>query len=272
LAAVAPGLSEALAARGATVVESWEEAGRSYALADSPAGRLFGRSSREPGDVAVFEHEAAVRALLGDEGAARAPRVLASGSDWMLEEAVTAESFGGPEHVALVAEAAARIQDLELPQAPALVPHGRSRRAGRLRLLRGPLSMRDIGRAKRILAASELPLVAIHGDFHPGNVLIEKGAAWVVDWELSGRGPAGSDLLHFSSVVADPEDSEALHEAAQDLVGPGKRAEVLRLRYAMFVRAVAAKLATPMSFDRDPQGAARLIERLPEIRREAGVA
>lgn len=263
---LAPGLAEALSARGATVLESWDEGSRSYALAESPEGRLFGRSSTEPADIAVFEHEAAARALFG-----RAPRVLASGAGWMLEEAVAPEPFGGAGHVALVVDAAARIQGLELPPAPPRMAHGSTRSLRRLRLLVGPLPVRDLRQAKRILETEELPLVTTHGDFHPRNVLIEEGVAWVVDWELSGRGPVGSDLLHFAAVVDDPADSEALTAAALELAGPEQRAEILRLRYAIFVRAAAAKLATPMGFDRDPAGARRLIERLPEIRGQAGL-
>ena len=117
------------------------------------------------------------------------------------------------------------------------------------------------------MAELRLPLVTTHGDFHPGNVLISSGAAWVVDWELSGHGPAGFDLLLFGSTV-ESEDRERLLEAAVELAGD--RREAQRLAYAVLVRAAAAKLSSAQPFDRDPEGAKRLLALLPAARQAAG--
>ena len=244
----------------------WSEGARSYLLAASPEGRLFGRASRNPADAAMLEHEAAVRGIVGAEGALRAPPVLERGSDWLLETAIDPEPFGGTAHVELVAAAAERLQGLELPALPGRPGRGRAR--ARLRLLTSPLPVADLRRARRLLAETRLRSVTTHGDFHPGNVLIRGGAAWVVDWELAGHGPAGSDLLHFASTVDNPEDRERLLEAAVQLAGD--RSEALRLAYAVLVRATAAKLSAAQPFDRDPEGANRLLALLPAARQAAG--
>jgi thiamine kinase-like enzyme len=110
--------------------------------------------------------------------------------------------------------------------------------------------------------------VTIHGDFHPGNVLISADAAWVVDWELCSHGPAASDLLHFGSTVESAEDRERLLEAAIELAGD--RSEAQRLAYAVLVRATAAKLSAAQPFDRDPEGAERLLALLPAARQASG--
>lgn len=265
LDAVPPGLAEALEHREADLERGWWEASRSYLFATSPEGRLFGRASRDPADAAVLEHEAAVREIVGIEGPLRAPPVLDRGPDWLLEAAIGPEPFGGAAHVELVAAAATRLPDLELPELPRRSGRGRAR--NRLRLLASPLPVADLRRARRIMAELRLPLVTTHGDFHPGNVLISGGAAWVVDWELCGHGPAGSDLLLFGCTVESAEDRERLLETAVELAGD--RSEALRLAYAVLVRAAAAKLSAAQPFDRDPEGAERLLALLPAARQAA---
>jgi hypothetical protein len=265
--AIPPGLTEALERRGAKLERGWWEGSRSYLFATSSEGRLFGRASRDPADVAVLEHEVAVREIVGVEGPLRAPPVFEHGRDWLLEAAIESEPFGGVVHVELVVAAAERLRGLELPELPRCPGRGRAR--ARLRLLASPLPVADLRRARRIMAELRLPLVTTHGDFHPGNVLISGGAAWVVDWELCGHGPAGSDLLLFGSTVDGAEDRERLIEAAVELAGD--RSEALRLAYAVLVRAAAAKLSAAQPFDRDPEGAKRLLALLPASRQAAGV-
>ena len=264
--AIPPGLAEALERRGAKLERGWREGARSYLFASSPEGRLFGRASGDPADAATLEHEAAVRGIVGAEGPLRAPPVLERGMDWLLEAAIEPEPFGGVAHVELIAAAAERLQALGLPELPPRPEPGRAR--ARLRLLASPLPLADLRRARRVMAEIRLPSVTTHGDFHPGNVLISGGAAWVVDWELSGHGPAGSDLLLFGSTVESAEDRERLLEAAVELAGD--RGEALRLSYAVLVRATAAKLSAAQPFDRDPDGAKRLLGLLPAARRAAG--
>ena len=263
---IPPGLAEALERRGAKLERGWQEGSRSYLFASSPEGRLFGRASRDPVDAAMLEHEVAVREVVGAEGPLRAPPVLERGTDWLLETAIEAEPFGGASHVELVVAAAERLRGLELPELPPRLERGRAR--ARLRLLASPLPVADLRRARKIMAELRLPSVTTHGDFHQGNVLINGGAAWVVDWELSGHGPAGSDLLLFGWTVESVEDRERLLEAAVELAGD--RGEALRLAYAVLVRAAAAKLSAAQPFDRDPEGAKTLLALLPAARRAAG--
>ena len=264
--AIPSGLAEALERRGAKLERAWWEGARSYLFAASPEGRLFARASRDPADSSMLEHEVAVREIVGAEGPLRAPPVLERGPDWLLETAIEPEPFGGAAHVELVAAAAERLQALDLPELQARPQRGSFR--ARLRLLGSPLPVADLRRARRVLAESRLPLITTHGDFHPGNVLISGGAAWVVDWELCGHGPAGADLLHFAATVDSTADRERLLEAAVELAGD--RDEALLLAYAVLVRASAAKLSAAQPFDRDPEGAKKLLAVLPAARRAAG--
>lgn len=246
---------------------TWREHLRGYLFAESPEGRLFGRWSDDPDDRDTLTHEAEIRKLVGTEGPLRAPPVLGRGTGWLLEAAVDPEPCDGPECIDAVAAAAERLAELELPPAP-----GASQRGGRLltrvRILRSPLPLRDLRAARRTLADPGLPTVTSHGDFHAGNVLVQDGAAWVVDWELSGRRPAGYDLMQFWATLEHPEDRERLFEAA--VASIGARSELLRLRYALVVRTIAGKLAAPMTFDRDREGADKLLALLPGLRTEAG--
>jgi hypothetical protein len=264
-------LAEALARRGAEVERRWDEALRSYLFAAAPGGPLFARMSADPDDVAVLEHEAAAREVVGTEGPLRAPPVLERGPNWLLVEAVEPVRCEGAERSVAVAAAAAAAALLELPPAP---PRG-GRRNSRLRTgarrLRSPLSFRDLRTARRTLADPGLPAVTSHGDFHRGNVLIKDGVAWVVDWELSGMRPAGYDLMQFWATLERPDDRERLFEAAAAIVGAPRRPALLALRHALVVRAIAGKVAGPMSFDRDEAGARELLAQLPALRAEAGL-
>jgi hypothetical protein len=270
LDALPAGLAEALARRGAEVERRWDEPPRSYLFAAAPGGALFARMSVDPADVAVLEHEAAVRGLVGGEGPLRAPPVLERGPDWLLEEAIEPEPCEGAERIDVVAAAAAAIAQLELPLAPARSGGSRASLRTRARMLRSPLPLRDLRAARRTLADPGLPTVTSHGDFHRGNVLVKGGAAWVVDWELSGLRPAGYDLMQFWATLERPDDRERLFEAAVETVG-GARQALLALRHALVVRTIAGKLAGPKDFDRDPAGAHELLALLPVLRAEAGL-
>jgi Phosphotransferase enzyme family len=252
------------------VQRTWREHLRGYLFADSPDGRLFGRWSEDPQDEATLAHEAAMREIVGTDGPLRAPPVLERAAGWLLEEAVDPEPCEGPEAIDAVAAAAEFIPQLELPLAPARAGRGRSLRT-RARILRSPLPLRELRAARRTLADPGLPPVTSHGDFHRGNVLVHDGAAWVVDWELSGRRPAGYDLMQFWATLERAEDRERLFEAAVVVVGPTHRPALLRLRHALVVRTIAGKFAAPMAFDRDRRGAHDLLELLPGIREEAGL-
>ena len=250
---------------------TWREHLRGYLLADSAAGRLFGRWSDDPADAPTLAHEAAVREVVGTSGPLRAPAVLERSVDWLLEQAVDSEPCQGPDCIDAVAAAGEKIAQLELPPAP-----GRSGPRGvsmltRLRILRSPLPLHDLRASRRTLADSGLLQVTSHGDFHRGNVLVQDGAAWVVDWELSGKRPAGYDLMQFWATLEAAEDREYLFELAVSSIGADRRGELLRLRHALVVRTIAGKLAGPRAFDRDLGGARDLLALLPALRAEAGL-
>ena len=240
-------------------------------FAAAPGGPLFARMSVEPADAAMLEHEAVVREVVGTDGPLRAPAVLERGPNWLLEEAVDPEPCRGAERVDLVAAAAEAIALLELPPAPTGAGRRMAKARTRARMLRSTLRLRDLRAARRTLADPGLPAITSHGDFHQGNVLVNEGAAWVVDWELSGLRPAGYDLMQFWATLERPEDRERLFEAAVATVGRARRPALLALRHALVVRTIAGKVAGPKAFDRDPAGAHDLLELLPELRAEAGL-
>jgi hypothetical protein len=252
------GLREALA--GAEVEQAWREGPRTYLR----AGEVFARFSLAEEDVPVFEHEARVRGLVGETGALRAPPILAHGRGWLLERQVVSQDEG----VEVVIAAAAAIAHLELPAPPAKTgaqPAHALRR--RLRLLRHPRLAPELARSSRLLAASRLPEVTTHGDFHPGNVLRAGGGGWVIDWELNGRGPAGSDLMRYWATIDDPADRERLYEGALELTGD--ELELARLRYAVAAVTVADRLTHAERTAGDLESGKALLGRLPQLRAAA---
>lgn len=267
------GLREALADRNASVERARRLHRRVYVHAQSGAGRLFARYSLDPRDVPFFVHEAAVRRIVGVDGPLRAPNVLARGESWLLEPEIAHRPGAGRVYVETVAAAAERLAALQLPVPPHWRITGGS--GARLRrtavLARSPLPLADLWRSKRLREESRLPQVTSHGDFHRENVLFADDAAWVVDWELSGRRPFGYDLMQHWATLSDPSDREALFEAAVALAGEVQRGELLRLRYALVVTTLANYLASPMPFDRDPEEAHTLLQLLPDVRAEAGL-
>jgi len=256
-------LRDALAERGAEVEAAWREGPRAYL----PAGELFARYSLADVDVPVFEHEARVRALVGESGPLRAPAVLAQGPGWLLERRVVPHE----EPVEVVVAAAVELARLDLP-APPVAPRRRLSLAPvrrRLRLAGRPRLAAEVARARRLLAASPLPEVTTHGDFHPANVLRSGAAAWVIDWELAGRGPAGSDLLRYWATLRDPAERDVVWAGALEL---GDELELARLRYAVAVLIAADKLSHPQELNRDDAGGTNLLALLPELRAAARLA
>jgi hypothetical protein len=255
-----PGLRAALADRGAEVEHAWREGPRAYLA----AGELFARYSSAELDLAVLEHEAQVREIVGEEGPLRAPAVLARGPGWLLERRVAPQD----EPVELVVAAALELARLELPVLPSPPRRRRSlaplRR--RARLLGHVRLAAELGGARRLLAASRLPQVTTHGDFHPGNVLRAGGATWVIDWELTGRGPAGYDLMRYWSTLPVAGERERLYAAALEHL---PEAELARLRYAVAVLTAVDKLSHPAAMNRDAEGAGTLLALLPELRAAA---
>ena len=263
------GLRAALSARDAQLGELWREGARAYGRADSSEGALFLRWSAHAADRAVLAHEASTRDAVGAEGPLRSPPVLARGEGWLLERAVTDGPLAGVAAIGAVVAAADELAGLALPPLTgrrARDPVAVARR--RLRSLRTPVG-RDLLAARRLLARSPLPEVTSHGDFHRGNLLLDAGRPWVVDWELLARRPACFDLMQLWATLDDATDRERLLEAAVALVGEGRRRHVLELRYVLLVRTIVAKLAPTAAFHADPEGGQALVALLPEVRAAA---
>jgi streptomycin 6-kinase len=251
------GLRRALAERGAEVEYAWREGPRVYLR----AGAVFARFSEAEGDVPVLEHEARVRALLGEQGPLRAPPVLAQGTGWLVERQVVPKD----EPVETVVAAALELAGLELPSLPP-TPGRRLSLAvlqRRARLVARPRFAAELARARRLLASSRLPQATSHGDFHPGNVLRAEGAAWVIDWELAGHAPLGYDLMRYRATLTDPDERARVDAGALELTGD--ELELARLRYAVAVLTAADKLSHPQRLNRDEAGAAALLAELPEL-------
>jgi len=100
-----PGLTAALAERGAPVDRIEEEGARRYVA----AGPWFGRCTTAAADEPSFAHEVAVRAVVGGELPLRAPEIVASGPGWTLEPAVPRRPPAGPAAVEATIAAARRL-------------------------------------------------------------------------------------------------------------------------------------------------------------------
>ena len=259
-------LADALAARGAVVVSVWREPPRAYVRAKTPDTSVFARYTTDHRDEATLAHEVEVRRIIGSRHDLRAPAILERGSSWLLEQAVASEPCAGAPAIDAIAAAAAALPELRLHDGPARRNvRGLASVRRTVRLAHSPLPVRDQLAARRVLARPDLPLVTSHGDFHTNNVLLAEGTAWVVDWELSGRAPAGFDLMQMWATLEREDDRERLFEAAVRQVGRRRRWELSRLRYAVVVRTLAGLLSGP-EFERDPVVARRLLALLPEMR------
>jgi hypothetical protein len=255
--------------RQATIEVSWRENQRAFARTKSPEGGLFARYSEDPADAPRFEHETAVRAVVGAAGALRTPPVIAEGRGWRIEQAINAmEPWAGPAAVDAAVAAAAEIPALVLPEAPRDAG-GAWRLDALLRIARaafGPIAFGDLRAARRMLAETELPTVTCHRDFHPKNILVDDGGVWVIDWERASFGPEGLDLMRLWTSLAEPEDRERIFEHAVELAGQGRRHDLERLRFAVAVAEASGLHTARNPFDRDDAALARLVELIPSLR------
>ena len=267
-----PGLLAALREREPVVERLSDHRPRFHVRLRTAEGPLFAWYSHHPDDNDALSHELAVRGAIGTHGVLRSPPVLAHGDNWRLERMVTPEPLAGHSTIGLVVEAWRHLAQLDLPRRR---PTGRAasrpamlRRRGRLLL--SPLPTSDVLRAKRLGQRSTLPTVTSHGDFHLAHVLPHDQAVWVIDWELSGRAPFGSDLMQLWASLPDAEDRGILLDAALGLITPAERGELHRLRYVALVRRISSKLTELQRFgSRDPEDARVLLELLPEARAAA---
>jgi streptomycin 6-kinase len=262
-------LVAALSALGAVIGSLWREGRRAYVKAESATVPLFARYSTDPADVPVLEHEANVRRIVGQDGALRTPPVLDAGNGWLIEARKDAQLLTGDQAVDAVLAAAGDLSQRELPR----LEHNGARAAAfvetarrRLNLALSALSVRDVMRARTIVADSPLPPVTSHGDLHIDNVLMSDGRVWVIDWEMTGRRPAGYDLMQFWATLPDERDRSRLWTGAVELVGNKYERPLAALRYALAVRTIANKLCSPAKIHRDRDGARRLLALLPALR------
>lgn len=262
-----PDLVHALSRHNAAIVFSWREGLRAFAHAQSPERRLFIRYSDDPADRNNYEYDAAVRTSVGHDRALRVPSVLESGPGWMIEHGVRAEPWDGGVAVDAAIAAAADLPTLCLPERPA---RGNVSRFAILRRIAqgaaGPIGLHELRAAQRELSSTALPTVACHRDFHPKNILVEDGVAWVIDWERAAPGPLGLDLMRLWTSLGDPDDRARVFEHAVDLTGAAHRPALERLRHAVAVAEANGLHAARNPFDRDDRTLARLIALLPELR------
>jgi hypothetical protein len=248
LDALPRGLAAALARRDALIEEIWREGQRIFFHARAESGRLFGRYSRDPRDEIRYAYELTARRTVGAKGYLRAPAVLEQGPGWLLESAVEPEPCRGAYAVDTVVAAASALADLRLPEPPPeLSSDGRWRKRLRtvLRIRSLPFGYTDYRLARHLLASCPLAQVTSHGDFRPENVLLQGGAAWVVDWEEAGRRPAGYDLMQFWAELERGVDRERLFASTLELVGIRRRRELERLRFAVVITGLAERAPVP---------------------------
>jgi hypothetical protein len=90
-----------------------------------------------------------------------------------------------------------------------------------------------IGRAADLPAATailaSLPSTLLHGDVHPGNVLVDAGRATLIDWGGSRVGPAALDLANL--VTADSADVARYAATWRERTGQPLPAETVELGY-----------------------------------------
>jgi aminoglycoside phosphotransferase (APT) family kinase protein len=110
----------------------------------------------------------------------------------------------------------------------------RARRYGRL-LADLHLRLRTVDAFTVDLATFEPPEALVHGDLHPGNVLLADGGAVVIDWEGARVGPADADtaLAWLLTEVAEIDDV------------PRPVRPVLRLVRRTFVKALLGRTGRP---------------------------
>jgi len=268
-----PGCPEALLAvlrsLSASVVRFTDHAPRYHVRLDSIDGPLFAWYSAHPDDADALVHELAVRGAVGEAGLLRCPPLLATGPTWRVERMIVAEAVSAGDVMALVVEAWSQLRGLELPRRsrPAAGGSPLERVMSFSRLAASPLPLRDVFRARRLARSSSLPAVTCHGDFHVAHVMPRDGAVWVIDWELSGRGPLGMDPMLLWASLDDADAREDLLSRTLAAVGSEHERGVLELRYVALVRRIASKLAElPRFGDRDAAAARRLLALLPEAR------
>ncbi len=78
----------------------------------------------------------------------------------------------------------------------------------RARELAGPLPAVERCHANAVECLLAQPLVVVHGELYPSNVLIAGRRVCIVDWETAARGPAAVDVAALASGWGEIEQTE----------------------------------------------------------------
>jgi Ser/Thr protein kinase RdoA (MazF antagonist) len=193
---------------------AWAAERSATARCVDPAGRVLGYAKvygRDAAPVASAIHRALGDAATADPRAARLPALLASAPahDAIVLEPLAGRSLlslGGAARTAAMSGVGSALALLHRQPVPAAAP-----RFDRLQPRRLHAAARSIGHAQPAVAdaAEELaaalvaaapapdaaPRACLHGDVHPGNVLVEdSGRIALVDLDDVAGGPAAADL------------------------------------------------------------------------------
>ena len=168
---------------------------------------------------------------------------VAPDGSWLATERVPDDQPAGPTYVESAVATARTIAGAEPPPASLL----EARDSGRpsrwtlpvrvARLAASGIDVRAFARARR--QARRLPADELaHGDYHPGNVLFDRrsGRVFVMDMELLGLAPMGTDLLTLWCGLESADDREAVLVA---ILAGTTRADRERLHHWLALRWLA---------------------------------
>lgn len=198
------------------------------------------------------------------------PQLVERGPGWLVTERAPDDGHKrGRAYVEAALRAAAAIEGVgELPPGlPAGTPFRKpSRRvvAERTwRLLRGPVPLRDFVGLRRAFRSLPREVLA-HGDFHPRNVLFNRGSGvtTVIDWEFVALAPRHSDLLLLWARLEERDDRQLVLEEV--LKAGTDREQVALLHQWLAVRCVADMVTKLHPRDWPAERLSRSLERVAE--------
>jgi len=118
-----------------------------------------------------------------------------------------------------LADAHLRIHEVEAPES---LPELRQVLASRIHDAPMPARLRDF--AFRELDTLPTDDRLVHGDYHPGNVLIEDHRVGVIDWVGAARGAAEADVARTLLLLKWADPLPDTPELARGLIGAGRSA------------------------------------------------
>ena len=207
----------------------------------------------------MFAHESTVLRWLGERAPGFVPELLAEGQAPRSTRMLLADVPGDDAYDATADQlevVAQRWHQVQVESAEAVamlvaagVPDGRplALRTRIAALLNGAAGLgSDLDRRLAALDACGIPMVLVHGDFHPGNVRADGSQHVVLDWGDSFVGHPGFDILRLTDGLADPDGDrlcrawEARWQASIPGSDPGRALDILRPLAALRNAAVYA--------------------------------